>query len=177
MDNKPQYKKASRRASSLFSRSQLWYGSDHLLLVKEFGASEEYKRFYYRDIQTMIALRTPAYYLWGIVFLVMILFLLGAYFGAEEVDGVAALFGLGFITLFLGAHLLRGPTCKCWIQTRINKEKLIMFGRTAQVRRFLTQVEPKIVAVQGRFSLDEMKSIGHHPIPDSNPIPPLPAAL
>ena len=34
--------------------ASLWQGKDHLLSIDSSGYTEEYKRFYYRDIQAII---------------------------------------------------------------------------------------------------------------------------
>jgi len=42
------YIRVSRRYGSLMTHHQLWRGTDHILLVRETGSMEEYKRFYFR---------------------------------------------------------------------------------------------------------------------------------
>lgn len=176
MASNPEYKKLSGRAGSLVSHCQLWKGSDHLLLVQEIGCAEEYKRFYFADIQAFITIRSAAYLLWALVFSVAALFMVGAYFSVEEVGRVVWLFVIGGTIAALIIHLVRGPTCKCWVQTGINKERLIMFRRTAQVRRFLSRVEEHIESAQGVFSIAEMESEASAQINESSssrPAPPV----
>ena len=40
--------------------STAWVGPDHLLAVDMFGASEDYRRFYFREIQALAARRARA---------------------------------------------------------------------------------------------------------------------
>ena len=57
---KVSYKKLTRlKATGLFSCASLWLGPDHLLLVESRRIAEDYKRFYFNDIQTFVLRRTP----------------------------------------------------------------------------------------------------------------------
>src|SRR5690242_8964250 len=63
----------------VFRRFSLWMGDDHLLLVDSTRFSESYKRFYLRDIQSIIVRRTPRYrvpYYWIVLAIVAITLLL-----------------------------------------------------------------------------------------------------
>src|SRR5438046_7646001 len=46
------------RGAGLLSYSRLWLGPCHLLLARMAFFSEEYKRFYFRDIQAVVTRRT-----------------------------------------------------------------------------------------------------------------------
>ena len=39
--------------TAVATRSSLWLGKDHLLCIDSNGYGEDYKRFYFRDIQTI----------------------------------------------------------------------------------------------------------------------------
>lgn len=71
----------------------------------------------------------------------------------------------GFFGIIWLIHLLQGPTCKCWIQTGINREPLPMFKRIRQSNRFWKKIELKLIAAQGNFSQDEMNRIGETETP------------
>ncbi|HZR47537.1 MAG TPA: hypothetical protein VFA47_12570, partial [Candidatus Manganitrophaceae bacterium] len=61
-------------------RATLWEGKDHLLCLYRTGYTEEYKRFYYRDIQAFITRKTARGSAWnGIALLFIILFASPAY--------------------------------------------------------------------------------------------------
>src|SRR4029078_13353826 len=47
--------------------SSLWLGKDHLLCIDTNGYTENYKRFYFRDIQAFVIRKTDRYKWWGIV--------------------------------------------------------------------------------------------------------------
>lgn len=167
------YIKLSGRAGSLVAHHQIWQGSDHLLVVKEVGCVEEYKRFYFNDIQAFMVVRSVNYLAWAILLPVFFIFI----FGIAQISGDGQPFvnGVGIVLIIIWLiHLLRGPTCKCWIQTEINKERLIMFKRVRAARKFWNRIKPDLVAVQGDFSLEDMEQEGafvENVIPEPPAIP------
>jgi hypothetical protein len=175
-DNRIKYTKLSRRSGSAASHHRMWKGPDHLLVVKEFGCAEEYKRFYFNDIQAVVIVRTAKYTLWAILLPVLALFLVGFMFSAENSTFLEWLLGIVVVAWLI--HLAMGPTCKCWLQTGINKERLLMYGRVFAANRFWKRIEPDLSAAQGGFSLEEMESEGTRrfvePRDAPPPIPPTP---
>src|SRR4030095_8113184 len=66
----PGYRRLPGMGRNLMSFSRLWLGRDHLLAVYSTGYSENYKRFYYRDIQALITRTTSRGKIWIVVFAV-----------------------------------------------------------------------------------------------------------
>src|SRR5580698_2302749 len=68
-----QYQRLTRpRARAQFAvvyrtRSALWLGGDHLLLVETSGFTENYKRFYFRDIQAITVQETRRGQVWNFI--------------------------------------------------------------------------------------------------------------
>ena len=59
-----EYKRIGGRGSrrrQFFTRNTLWLGADHLLQGEHTGYTEEYKRFYFRDIQGITVKRITAF--------------------------------------------------------------------------------------------------------------------
>src|SRR6516162_3063872 len=54
------------------TRSSLWLGDDHLLLVECTGYSETYKRFFFRDIQAITISKTKVRVVWNWVWGVLV---------------------------------------------------------------------------------------------------------
>lgn len=157
--DKMNYKKLSRKHGFLFYFNRLWMAPDHLLLVKEAGVVENYKRFYFTDIQSIIMMRTSLFSI-GALCLPLVAIIL---FGLSTTTEAGKPFLSGFAILSIAIwiiHLLRGPTCKCWIQTGINKERLVMLNRVRQVLKFQHMLEPKLTAIQGEFSLEDLEHEG-----------------
>ena len=172
-DNAPElitYQKASRAGRGFFSMYRLWKAPDHLLLIKEMGWNEEYKRFYFEDIQAFTVMWSKGYVIWGLLFpfFAIILFSIIWSYGAHGWALAAAVLMLVFMVI----HLLRGRTCKCWLQTGINKERLHMLSRVSHARKFWTEIGPQLVAVQGEFSLETMDAEGTFPDRKMRPVPP-----
>src|SRR5579872_4300259 len=97
----------------------LYLGGDHLLSLRSyFGVVEDYKRFYYRDIQGLLISETKTGDVWSLLLaLPMIGFALLAWKLHGEPVGfwisvsVAVLF-----LILLVIHLIKGPTCASYIR-------------------------------------------------------------
>ncbi len=139
--------------------SSLWVGEDHLVYVRGSGFlmpfTEEYKRYRYRDIQTLSVARTSRIGM-------SILFVMGMLF----FSGLATLtillsdasdFGLGkavFLSVlcigglvcaaFLLRHLILGPTCVCDIQTNLSRDRIRPLNRFPRTVQTIEQIEAKI---------------------------------
>lgn len=147
------------------ARSSLWVGPDHLLSVDRVWMNEEYKRFYFRDIQAITVQQTRGATMWLRIF--------GALAG-----GSAFLFGMlasdrwssarrtpllvagGILTalwlLLLLINFLRGPTCICRLRTAVQTEVLPSLGRVAAANRAIALVKPLIEQAQGTLSAEEI---------------------
>ena len=69
------YKKSSAKWFGLFTGASLWLSEDHLLSVRSLRFSEEYRRYYYRDIQALELRHAPR--LWLPSWVIGLLTLLG----------------------------------------------------------------------------------------------------
>lgn len=144
-------------------RSNLWAGSDHLLLVSSTGFTEEYRRFYYRDIQAFLVRKTGRGAAWSFISAAVLALLALLAFTRAPIsrDGF-----FWFWTLFLGipflivllVNLLKGPTCVCHIQTAVSREELPSLARMRTARKALAIVRPLIEAAQGRLTREEIAS-------------------
>jgi hypothetical protein len=168
------YQRLTRpRARSQFAvvyrtRSALWLGDDHLLLVETSGFTENYKRFYFRDIQTITVQETRRGHVWniilgGVLFLIILVTILAipksmpAHWSGGEIGGgvfLAILVAI-FTTLFL-ASLLAGPTCKTLLQTAVQIEELASLCRVRQTRKIMDKIRPLMVAAQGQITGEEV---------------------
>ncbi|MEW6267059.1 MAG: hypothetical protein AB1641_28635 [Thermodesulfobacteriota bacterium] len=157
------YKRLPGRKPRFIGYDTLYLGPDHLLSVHGRGVVEEYKRFYYQDIQAILARRTWSGLIQIVVFILLAgLFSLPFIFTPEEEMAVwlvpAGIFL--FIALIL---LLRGPTCVCHIRTAVQTEKLASLERLRIFRRFLDQVRPLIESLQGRVTPEMMSGYDRTP--------------
>lgn len=131
-------------------RSSLWLAKDHLLCIDTNGYTENYKRFYFRDIQAVSLRKTQR-----------------ALVGNIVLGGCAALFGIGALSvgvagfdivlwivtglllLLLGLNILGGSSCVCQLKTAVQTEELPALNRVRRARKILKRIRPFIEEAQG----------------------------
>ena len=129
--------------------SRVWLGADHVLLVLRRGYVEVYRRFFFNDIQALIAQPTHTGKIWNAIFgFLAALFILPA-LALEDVARMVML-GLGapFIVALL-FNLFRGPTCAFYVRTAVQTERLPALSRVRDADKFIARIEPLIQAAQG----------------------------
>jgi len=160
----PRYRPLKVGGKSWFGRASYWLGNDHLLLVNVEQFSENYRRFYHRDVLAVIIRRTRRWELE--LALGAALFLLLAVpalaFGANPATSPAGwTFGVLALLVLLGVviHGWRGPTCQVDIQTRVQRRSLPSVGRVKMANRLMAVLHPKILEAQ-TASVTKADSIG-----------------
>jgi hypothetical protein len=143
------------------TRCRLWLAADHLLAVDYTIASEEYRRFYFRDIEALIVRRTAKRQVWNWVLLVLLLITAGPFFALwrSEGSGGFLITALSFTTLWavvLLINTLRGPTCQTHIRTAVQLEELPSLSRLPVARRVLRLIQPLIIEAQGAATPEEV---------------------
>lgn len=136
------------------ARQSLWLGDDHLLSIDSTSYAEEYKRFYFRDIQAILISPNPRRAIWnGILGAVLIMHVL-----------VFAWLGLGATTILITAVVLgiplainnvMGPACRTYLRTAVQVEEFPSLNRIARANRVLARIRPLIAAAQGTASSRE----------------------
>ncbi len=156
-----------------FSRCSLYLGEDHILGVENNGFSEDYKRFYFSDIQAIMTRKTRRGTAWDFV----LAFLLGcsfagAFFVAAESFRIPFWILSGTFLVFLAVNVFRGPTCVCHIITAVQKDQLPSLNRMRVARKVIETLQPAIERIQGRLSPEEVdvdENGGDTPQPLRNP--------
>lgn len=149
----------ARFAVAVRSRAALWLGPDHLLSVESDNFRENYKRFYFRDIQAILVQKTDRFRVWtiilGIIMVLMLVFLFlclpnGQGWTSDAISGVC-IFGfiIAILALILVLHLFSGQTCRTYLRTAVQIEELPSLRRVKRTRHVLAQIRPLIVAAQG----------------------------
>lgn len=134
-------------ASSLSTNHTLWLGDNHLLSVKSRPFWEDYRRFYYKDIQSVICRKTHMGKVINALFGLFVgLGLLAIHY---ETGTVFWWIWAGANSLFILLNISMGPTCVCHIQTAAQVEKLPRLVRIKKVDRFLAVLKPLIEKAQG----------------------------
>jgi hypothetical protein len=155
------YRRLPGRESGLLSYSRLWLGPDHLLLARTTFFSEEYKRFYFRDIQAIVMRRTRRHLIWAwmlaILFGLCVAVLCIGFFDLSGrsiqpsdtigllVWGVPALLCLALLYL----NFVRGPGCICHVRTAVQIEELSPLKRFRTTWKVIERLKPGIEIAQG----------------------------
>jgi len=158
------------------TRSSLWLGKDHLLGIDSTGYAEEYKRFYFRDIQAFTLAETKRRAIWNWILGVPLVGCVGAW-GIDLLSnsgmssgGIVA--GIVVTLLFAVPLVLNnfyGPTCTCHLRTAVQTELLPSLNRLRRAREILNRIRPLIEEAQGRLSPEEIAANLTNPIAPSAP--------
>jgi hypothetical protein len=137
----------------------VWMARDHLLLVSRTGYTENYKRFYFRDIQAVIIRKTATAFVWNIVLMILALaFILWAVDVSGSVArGILSFLG-GFFTSLVLLSLWRGSTCVTHIKTAVQTEQLAAWNRMRAARKGMAMIRPKLLEAQGQFPQADLKA-------------------
>jgi hypothetical protein len=177
-DELPSYQRLTRPKVGFDGLGSLWLGPDHILQVTNVMTVEYYRRWYFRDIQSLLMLHTSARTIWNVV-----LCTLGALIGlgaggvvmlslneTNSMDGgvlmgMAILIGLPALLLFAIAivNTTLGPTCTVFIQTPHGVEKLSCPKRCSTYHRLAARLEPEILKAQ-QGSAGTAASAGTHEV-------------
>lgn len=138
--------------------ARLWRGPDHVLLVEANGFTENYKRFFFADLQAVTVRRTAAGRIWNGVWagFIMVFALIALQFEdttALVLWGIAAFFGAALVINFI-----LGPTCACHVRTAVQTEKLAAVSRVRTAEKLLTTLRPLLAAAQGTLTQEETAS-------------------
>jgi hypothetical protein len=160
------YRKLPGTRRGFIRKSSVWAGPDHLLLVRGTRFRDEYKRFYYRDVQAIAVARTPRFHIstraaaiafacWVAATVVQIL--LREASGFESIGPVSAgvaFYGLlGLVVLaIIWAYISGRESCRCRIYTAVSGDELPSVYRMWTARKFLAEVEPLIAQTQGTIA-------------------------
>lgn len=172
------YRPISRRHTAAIVQSRMWQGDDHLLYVENYGYTERYRRFHYGDIEAISVSPNNRRVVW--MWILAFFALLGAVLAILVSAPAGRISGLVVVSLFgvIGlVNWLMGPTCTTVLKTRINQQRLPMYGRVRTATQFLERIRPLIEQAQGRFDpaaymarVSPAASVAS-PVPASEPAP------
>lgn len=158
--NPVKYFSLSGRGVGWSGYARLWRGPDHLLLVEANGFTENYKRFFFADIQALAVRRTAAGRIWNGIWsgLFMIFALIALQFtnpNAIETEAVVLWTIAGIFLSSLAINFAFGPTCVCHVRTAVQTEKLSAVTRLRTAEKILAQIRPLLAAAQGSLTPEE----------------------
>jgi hypothetical protein len=141
------YRRLPGRSRHWMGVTTLWLGPDHLLLVNGRGYTESYRRFYYRDIASIVTRSTRTAGLWTAALGLLLLGIVAAA-ALTGPDGRAywAIPGAPLL-LFLVVNVARGGSCMAHITTPIQTARLPL-RRWRAARRALSLVRERVEDAQ-----------------------------
>lgn len=144
------YQKLPGRSSTWTGPSRVWLGEDHVLLVSSRTFTETYRRFFFSDIQAIIVQRTKMGMIWNAVWGGLLGFFAIIALAVPDPTATAVLLTISApFGVALVVNLIRGPTCKCFVRTAVQMERLPALSRLRAARKFIARIEPLIASAQG----------------------------
>jgi hypothetical protein len=157
------YHRLSGKKRGFYSQRSLWLGADHLLAVDSTGYSENYRRFYFKDIQAVITRKSARGKIWNVIWAVLtgLTALLVVILIKKPYTLPPFVFGGALCVAFLAAlliNVLRGPTCICHIRMPFAVHELPSLRRFKHVRKMLDELRPLVQRYQGVVSVEEIRA-------------------
>lgn len=151
---------------SLLFRQRLWLAADHLLLVRSYGFSEEYRRVFFGDLQALRIQPTRGRLAWNIVWFSLALFTLLLLLAIGEPAG-RVVFGAfaGFFLLAALINTLLGPTCRFWLHTPAGAVRVACVKRVFRAEAIADRIRPLIRQAQQALSEDERRALAAPAVP------------
>jgi len=170
------YRRLTGKSRHLTGHSQLWLGSDHILLVTSNRFVEHYQRFAFADIAAIVVTESPEATVGRIVGAgAAILWTLLALAVGSRWAGwgwfflITGLLGIAAVVIDMG----RGRRCRCYLYTAVSCERLKPVSRESTALAFLAAVTPEVEAVQGTLSPQRIaERIESQAGSTDNPMPP-----
>lgn len=144
------YRKLPGSRRGIFRGSSVWLGPDHLLAVWNLRFREEYKRFHLRDIQAIAVAQAPRFHIsTRSVFIAAVWLSVFAALHDYRPWSAPALYAIAAGLVAAWIYISSACSCRCRIYTAVSRDDLPSVYRTWTARRFLAQVESRIVEAQG----------------------------
>ena len=149
MDPNPQtYQKLPGARRTPFRQATLWLAADHILSVDSHRFSEEYKRYYFNDIQAIIVRQTGSTAMGRAIDLVFAIILALLAFSAWRLQSRSTAIAGGFILIGFVIFKSLGRRCACQVITAVSRDKLPSLNRLATTEKALGIIQPLIERAQ-----------------------------
>jgi len=144
------YTKLTPAKRGLFGYTQLWLAPDHLLLLISSRFAEDYKRFSFSDIQSIVVTELPSRVVPQVIMILASLAWMALWFAVDLRFFKWTFLITGALSLLWSIRdIARGQRCRCYLHTRVSKELLAPVSRMSIARNFLSTVRPMTEALQG----------------------------
>jgi hypothetical protein len=146
------------RISIAAPRSTLLLGEDHILKVESTMFAEDYKRFFFKDIQSITIKTNRRRMIWNAVLGVLFaLFLLEGLLDTAAWNAWSiTMMIMAFITVvLLVTNNVFGTACDVRIQTAVQTDSLSPLSRVRRANQVLERLRPLIIQAQGHLAAEE----------------------
>jgi len=151
-------KRRSTKIALSAPRSALLLGQDHILKVESAIFAEDYKRFFFRDIQAITIKTNRRQIVWnGVLAVLLALLLMEGFLDAATWNArrVTMVIMASMTAVLLVLNNVFGATCDVRIQTAVQNDILPPLSRVKRASKALELIRPLIVQAQGQLPADE----------------------
>ena len=120
----------------LAQNRSIYAGPDHLLMVARDGSTEQYRRYYYRDIQGIVIHQTRM----RILYMILPCGLALPFIAVMLLDSSVGLFWMILVALITAWNIYLGPTCDCYLQTQTFVQRLWTVNRVRRASRVVRRL-------------------------------------
>ena len=143
----PTYRRLPGAKRRPLRKATLWLASDHILAVDSHRFTEEYKRYYFKDIQAIMVTQMSAATSQAIdLVAIIVLGFLALVAWRIESRGTAIVTGLVLVGYLI--HKSLGPQCVCHVITAVSSDKLPSLNRVRIAAKALRIVQPLVEEAQ-----------------------------
>jgi hypothetical protein len=145
-----------KKKGFIMGQHTLWRSRDHLLQIYARWGTEDYKRYYFNDIQAIITRKTEVGKIQNFVMGALIghfgLFVVTSTGGWVVFNSIIAV----VLSLILIIHIFKGPTCETHLLTAVQTEKLHSLNRLSTAQAVMNQLKPVIEQYQGSLPRENL---------------------
>lgn len=142
----PSYHPLPSNRLGFLARHILYDGGDHILMVSTTGYHEDYRRFFYSDIQAFVWRRNHGGTIASLLTAVPLIASIALLTQPDSEVAFAIVATPFAIALLL--QLIAGPTCTFEIVTALQSHRVPAVRRLKTARRLMAQITPKILETQ-----------------------------
>ena len=148
-----------KKKNFLIGYYSLWLGTDHLLYIFSRFGIEDYKRFYFKDIQAVITRKTATGKIQNLIlFIFCIIFsLMALYWKGWSVFNWST---AGLMAILFVINWLRGPTCVSHLHTAVQTEKLHSLYRLKTAKKVMNRLRLLVEQAQGKLARENIGEMG-----------------
>ena len=166
-------------AQSLFTNTSTWIAADHVLVAEVDGYTETYRRFFFRDIKSVLLRRDNRRRNNNLVLGLIVLAGLSIAIAGKS-EGSVETFWFGIcLTLLFGLMMLintlKGPSCSFHIRTAVQSAEISGLRRVPKAEKVMASIRLSVATERALLSKEDVSARFAARIAASAP-PPLPPA-